>query len=118
MQKLVEAHDTKVGVPLATACWFHHDEPFQVNAFPASSSAMQKLVDGQEMEAKLSLYLVIVAWGADHDEPFHAKKVSSLSTAMQKFAEGHETDRRPSYEVDMSICCPVQDEPFHQYAMP
>ena len=58
------------------------DDPFQLRALLISSTAMQKLVVGQDTELNMPWESALV--GLDQDDPFQLSALPLQSTAMQK----------------------------------
>ncbi|MCL4552196.1 MAG: hypothetical protein M1305_01375 [Candidatus Marsarchaeota archaeon] len=66
-----------------------HDDPFQLSALPALSTAMQNVVVGQEIDSIGSVPSMLV--GLDQLLPFQLRALPAESVAMQKAVDGQET---------------------------
>ena len=85
--------------------------PSQVKAFPATSTATQKVGFAQERAASPE-GVGSTGIGADQVWPFHRTALPCTSIAMQKVADGHEIASRPPVGRSMGKGVD-QVAPFH-----
>ena len=104
MQKLAVGHDTAAKCSGSIGCGADHEVPFQVVAFPASSTATQKLTVAHEIESDGTLL------SKDHDAPFHTRTSPSTSGATQKVGDAHVMLVRPSLGAGQRIRAPFDHD--------
>ena len=113
MQKLAEGHETAAKLFASIRCGAENEVPFQAAALPCSSTTMQKLAVGQEMESDATLF------STDHEEPFQTRTSPSTSGAAQKVAEAQDTLVSPSVGFGQRTREPEDhDVPFQMNAVP
>ena len=118
IQKLVFGHEMVSGRLFgSTESAVDHELPFQVRTFPLLSTALQKLVLGQDTDAKPSPFGSMES-GADQLEPFQVRTLPLLSTMAQKLLEAHDRPEMPLPFGSFTDATDNHDFPFHEKTGP